>query len=314
MDSTYQNRVIVDFIVGGGWQYYLSASQADVIALVDSLDEVQGVPDSPRLLKLPLGGDDTVLSLLERVCAAHPEMQPLLDEYRQGQNIHLTSGMAQDPRLGGCAILDLDDRGDLEHVFWEVFTRLLEAGNGQLDLVIVREFNSNAGGMGAGGGPAIGSRFCHYVATRSSAKIRRAMVRLGGLTYARVAPRAIVNAGQTTQENLSFMLNSMAPARELRDLDLYELPLRSEDGAAIGDNRELRSRLGATLAQARYADSVNHLLNLSEVNRIARSRFGGMLRSRACWSGMLAARQLMRAAASHFRRQLKALCDDPRPR
>ena len=89
-----------------------------------------------------------------------PELRPLLDEYRERPNVHLASGMAQDPRLGACAIQDLDDRGELTRLFGEIFTRVLEAGNGQLDLLIVSEFDYNAGGMGAGGGPATGSRFC----------------------------------------------------------------------------------------------------------------------------------------------------------
>ena len=137
-------------------QAYAPASRADVTVLIDSVEEVEGVPDDPRLIKVPLGGQDTVLSLLERLCAVHPEMQPLLDEYHRRPNVHLASGMAQDPRLGDCAIQDLDDRGELTRLFGEIFTRVLEAGNGQLDLLIVSEFNSNAGGMGAGWRPRDG--------------------------------------------------------------------------------------------------------------------------------------------------------------
>jgi hypothetical protein len=284
--------------------------------LIDSLEEVECVPDAPRLIKVPLGGQDTVLSLLERLQAAHPEkpeIQALLDEYRQGHNIHLGSGMAQDPRLGACAIQDFDDRGELTQLFEEIFTRVLEAGNAKLDLLIVSEFNSNAGGMGAGGGPEIGGRFCAFAATKTAAKIRRRMVRLGGLTYARVAPRAIINAGHTTQANVSFMLDEVMPAGELRDLELYELPLRSEAGVAIRDNRVQRSLLAGTLAQARYTDGVKHELSRIEVNLVSKSRFGGMLRGQAWWSHMLDPHLLMRAAASGYRQQLKTLRQSPDP-
>jgi hypothetical protein len=165
--------------------------------------------------------------------------------------------------------------------------------------------------MGAGGGPEIGGRFCAFAATKTAAKIRRRMVRLGGLTYARVAPRAIINAGHTTQANVSFMLDEVMPAGELRDLELYELPLRSEAGVAIRDNRVQRSLLAGTLAQARYTDGVKHELSRIEVNLVSKSRFGGMLRGQAWWSHMLDPHLLMRAAASGYRQQLKTLRQSP---
>lgn len=51
-------------------------------------------------------------------------------EYQQRPNIHLGSGMAQDPRLGVCVIQDLDLRGELEPIFEEMYIRVLEAVNG----------------------------------------------------------------------------------------------------------------------------------------------------------------------------------------
>jgi hypothetical protein len=62
MDKPCQTWVEVNFIVGGGMQAYAMASRADVIVLVDSQEEVVGVPDAPRLIKMPLGGEDTALS------------------------------------------------------------------------------------------------------------------------------------------------------------------------------------------------------------------------------------------------------------
>jgi hypothetical protein len=76
-ESLYQNRVAVDLISGGAMQAYSTASRADVIVLIDGLEEVESVPDAPRLIKVPLGGEDTVLSLLKCLCAVHPEMQAL---------------------------------------------------------------------------------------------------------------------------------------------------------------------------------------------------------------------------------------------
>jgi hypothetical protein len=78
----------------------------------------------------------------------------------------------------------------------------------------------------------VGTQFCAYAPQRTSAKIRRHMVRLGGLAYAAVAPQAFINVGYTTAANIALMLETQTPAWELRDLELYELPLRSEDGLA----------------------------------------------------------------------------------
>ena len=265
MDSTYKNRVVVEFNVGGAVQPYAIASTADVIVPIDSREEVEQIPDMPNLIKVPLGGQDTVLSLLERLRGTQPEVDDLLAEYRQ-HNVHLGSGMAQDPRLGACAIQDLDLRGELAQLFDQVLIRVREACNAQLDLLIVRELNSNAGGMGAGGSPEVGARFCAYTAQRTSAKIHREMVRLGGLTYAAVALRSFGNVQQMTEKNVDMMLEEHIPAYELLDMELYELPLRSEEGAAVRDNRTLRDLLAGTLAQARFTEEVNRLLNLCEAN------------------------------------------------
>lgn len=312
MDGTYKNRVRVEFIVGGAMQAYATASTADVIVPIDSREEVEQIPDMPNLVKVPLGRQDTVLSLLERLREAGLEVDELLAEYRQ-HNVYLGSGMAQDPRLGACAIQDLALRGELAQLFGQVFVRVLEACNAQLDQLVVRELNSNAGGMGAGGGPEVGARFCAYAAQQTSAKIRRQMVRLGGLTYTAVAPRSIGNVGKVTKENVSLMLEKPSAAWELRDMEFYELPLRSEDGAAVRGNRTLRGLLAGTLAQARFTEEVNRLLDRCEANPTLTSQFDGMLRGRAWWSKTLDANLVMRAAASSYRDQLKALRQHPDP-
>jgi len=203
MDSVATNRVVeVEFIVGGAWPTYAMASKADVIVLIDSREEVEQVPDAPRLIKVALGGQDTVLSLLERLQEAKPEIGALLTEYLQRCNVYLGAGMAQDPRLGACAIQDLALRGELTPLFDRIFIRVLEAANGELDLLVVRDLNSNAGGMGAGGGTEVGMQFCAYAAQRTSAKIRRHMVRLGGLTYAAVAPRPLSTLARRRRQML----------------------------------------------------------------------------------------------------------------
>ena len=266
MDSQYANKALVDIIIGGTFQDYARVSQAHVVTVFDNQQEVGAILDKPNLLKIPLGGDDTVLSMLTRLSAAKPDVQPLLAEYQQRPNIHLGSGMAQDPRLGACVIQDLDLRGELEPIFEEMFIRVLEAVNGSLGLLVVHEFNSNSSGMGAGGAPEIGARFCAYAAQYTTAKIRRRMMRLGGLTYAPLSWRTIRNTRDVTRENLAFMLDGPISVRELRDMELYELPLRSEAGVPIRGNQRQRSQLAATLVQARYTDCVNNGLNLREVN------------------------------------------------
>ena len=41
MDSLYHHRVVVDFISGGALQRYAPASRADLIVLIDSVEEVE---------------------------------------------------------------------------------------------------------------------------------------------------------------------------------------------------------------------------------------------------------------------------------
>jgi hypothetical protein len=168
--------------------------------------------------------------------------------------------------------------------------------------------------MGAGGGPAVGRRFCNYAARRTAAKIRHRMMRLGGLTYIAVSAKeegVLVNTLVTTREDIQFIHSETIPPGELRDLELYELPLRSETGVAIRDNRDQRSRLAGTLAQARFSHSVNSRLSEWEVNRTHTSRFGNVLRVRAYWSKMIDVDLLQLASASNYRQQLKMLLQSP---
>src|SRR5205085_5397020 len=99
--------------------------------------------------------------------------------------------------------------------FQQVFTRVLQAANGQLDLLIVRELNSNAGGMGAGGAPEVGKRFCTYASHQTMAKIRHQAVRLGALTFVSVAARSIDNARQTTTADLHRLLEDHTPTWQI---------------------------------------------------------------------------------------------------
>ena len=132
MDSQYTNQAQVDIMVGGSFQDYAQVSRAQVVIVFDNQQEVSAIPDKPNLIKVPLGGDDTVLSMLTRLYASRPDVHPLLAEYEKRPNIHLGSGIAQDPRLGACVILDLDLRNELKPIFEETFIRILEAVNGSL--------------------------------------------------------------------------------------------------------------------------------------------------------------------------------------
>src|SRR5438034_381326 len=124
---------IVDFVVGGSGHRWPEASEADVVVVVDSLNELEDVPDLSKLVKLPLGDHETVLTLLERNCERNPKAAQLHKEYAErGTNLNLSDGMAQDPRIGELAIDDAAASGRLEEVFREVLIRLLERCNGKL--------------------------------------------------------------------------------------------------------------------------------------------------------------------------------------
>jgi hypothetical protein len=66
VDSQYTNQAQVDFMVGGSFHGYAQVSRAHVVIMFDNQQEVSAIPDKPNLIKAPLGGDDTVLSMLTR--------------------------------------------------------------------------------------------------------------------------------------------------------------------------------------------------------------------------------------------------------
>ena len=106
LDDTGVGEVM--FAVGGAWQRAVQASKADVVVVFDSWEEVKRVPDAPHLMKVPLGDQDTVQSMLERLQGFAPESwTPLHEEYKAKPNVFLGAGMAQDPRIGTAAIWDL---------------------------------------------------------------------------------------------------------------------------------------------------------------------------------------------------------------
>jgi hypothetical protein len=74
------------------------------------------------------------------------------------------------------------------------------------------------------------------------------------------------------------------PAGQLRDLELYELPLRSENDRMVRDDSLLRARLAATLLQSRFTTGVDGLLDSRRVSDIPTSPSGAMLRGQVSWS------------------------------
>lgn len=308
-----QGRVVVLFVTGGGFQAAVPASLADVCVVVDSRDELLKVPDLGNVIKIPLGDHETVLTLLERARALDAEAAELYTEYQKLPNVYLSAGMAQDPRLGACAMRDLAQSGQLHQYFADILVRVLEAANGQLSVVVIREANSQAGGMGSAGGPEIGARFRAFLETCTSAQLSLHMLRLGGLTYVSVAKRATSNTGYATKRNLDTLFATAAP-RVTRDAEFAELPLRSEDNLPIRDKRALRDALAAPLLVARCSEAVVRLVDEREVNHKPESPFGEIRTIRAQWSDGLDQDELLRAAATAHRASIADLrreCDVP---
>jgi len=306
------NQATVDFVVGGCAQAFIAASKADIIVAVDASRELMRVADLPHVIKLPLGDRDTVLTLLERVAQHQPEAQAVLDEYRQVPIVHLSDGMAQDWRLGRLAIWDLWHRGELDAVFAQILHRAMEVTNGYLEVVEVREENGNGGGTGSGGAPEIGELFIQYVLSRAGAMIRHRMIRFGGLSFVTVAPRAGINTHNATEANLEAAL-AYAESRRIYDLELAELPLRSEAGLPLRDNREMRALLAGAMLQARFAPEVAQTIDARESNLKTAHALGAVRLAQAAWSEFIDRELLIRSAATDFRHQLKALREQPEP-
>ncbi len=312
MSEKKKKRVVIEIAVGGSGLAAVRASNAHVILAIDASSELQQAPDMPNLIKVACGEQDTVLTLLERSQDKCPEARALLEEYHKVPNVHLSDGMAQDPRLGRLAVKDLWLRGELDPVFEEILKRMLEVTNGQLELIEVRELNSNAGGMGSGGAPEVGELFIRWAAVRTEAKFEHRMFRFGGLGHATIAKRAIGNAAERIESNLNSALECADPRRTY-SLELAELPLRNEAGLPLRDNRELRAALTGALIQARFSKKVTLLVDASEVNFKTTHPLGGVHRVQADWSEFIDQEALKRAAATHFRNTLKALREQPEP-
>lgn len=159
---------------------------------------------------------------------------------------------------------------------------MLEAANTQLELLTVRELNSNAGGMDAGGAPEVGSWFCTYASAHTTAKICYQMLRLGALTFVLVAQGAIGNVHQTKTADVARLLDPATPAWQLLNLELYELSLRSEAGLIVRDDRVQRGLLAGTLAKVRFVPKVDHVLTLSVQNEKNAQRYCRILHYPRC--------------------------------
>jgi hypothetical protein len=296
--------VNVDVICGGAFKDFAPASNADAILAVDAREEIDLLPELRNLIKIPLGENDTILSMLERLGPSLPEAKELYEKYRDLPNAHLAAGMAQDPALGKLAIKDFELKGDLHLVFRDVLNRLLEASNGRMKLVRVRELSSAAGGMGSLGAGEIGGQLCAYIEHHTNAKVARQMFREGALSFATVAPRALENCGATSEVNLKTI--GIPVSQRISDLEGYELPLRSESGAPIRDNVKLRNNLSTSLAIARFCPEVDGMIARRGVNEKAKP-LGNILTGQAKFSRGLDRETLRRAAATDHAERLENL-------
>jgi hypothetical protein len=286
---------------GGTGHAWALGAAADVTVMVDSVDELAGIPHRANLIKVPVGDHETLQTLIGRM--AGDELAERLSAYYQGRpNILLSKGMAQDPRIGELVIRDLARSGRLAAVATEVMKQVMVAANGALAHVELIEVNSNAGGMGAGGGPEIGDFLAAHLERSSQATVKHSMYRVGALTFLTLAPRAVGNARMVTVSNLA-RLTRQRSARRIQSMELIELPLRDQAGRPIGDDRELRDRLIDTLMQARRSPEVCALLDAREVND-RDGEFGEMIRMAARWSHVLDMRQTIRGAAGRYLREL----------
>ncbi len=269
-----------------------------------AFDELARVPARDTLIKLPVGDHETLQTLLERV-AGDSLAAALAAEYEGRPNILLSKGMAQDPRIGALLARDLVRRGELEGVARRVMTLLMISANGTLSHVEVVEVNSNAGGMGAGGGPEIGQFLATHIERFSRATVKYTMIRIGALTYLPVAPRAAANARLATRANLA-RLGKQRTERRILDVELAELPLRGEDGQALGAEYDSRSWLASTLFQARRSPEVTALLDAREVNHRV-GEFGEFRRIAAGWSRPIHSSVLVREGAAYYLRAIREL-------
>jgi hypothetical protein len=203
-------------LTGGRCQSYAAASAADVTIVLDADREVARIRDRSGLIKVSLGGNDAALTLLARLpddrCA-----EMVRGDYETRPNVFLGEGMAQDPRPGALAARDFIKSG------WR------------------GEVNGNPWGMGPGGAHEFGRFLIDEIEGRTRATARHHQVRLGGLGYIAVAPRAVRNTARSIPRTSSVCWR-LIPCREFETQHLWNCPCATKS-AVLSWGRQLSARV-----------------------------------------------------------------------
>jgi hypothetical protein len=287
----------VDLAVGGTGTAAVRGSTADLVILVDSKVELDRIPPLADSIRIPLGENDTAQSLLERN-SSDPEAAAILQRYRDRPNVPLDRGMAQDPDLGALAIRDRIRSGELDPVFDEILKLAVIKTNGRLLSVNIKEINSYAGGAGSGGAPQLGEYFASRFESETEAIVYHRMLRCGGLGYP-FGRQVWGNTNYSTKADLERLKEDRA-ARRVRNVELFELPLRSTDGEIVGEDRQRRDTLIGTFAEAYGSPAVNVYVEASEVNYRNQSSLGEVRRLRVKWSDFQSPEELRGKAAKYY--------------
>lgn len=285
-------------LTGGSFPKYAVAAKVDVAIVIDALKQLDLLPNHKEIYKIPLGKpNDTALSILERVTNQYndPDAAQLLQEYNTRPNINISDGMAADPRLSKIALKDLAYNGTLEEHFNQIYTRIQVARNGQLLLLYLMEAFSKGGGTGSGAGSLFGDYFIEHIKSKSCANIHRCCFWMGALSHSVVANKALSNTSKTIVDDVSALVSQSDP-RVTRLVQCLELPLRDNFNNAIGDNRDIRNFLAATLLQARLSPDVMHLIDSTEINNKT-GKFSEFLSMSTQWSASIDKSSLLRAAS-----------------
>lgn len=286
-------------VIGGTFQNLVErvgVAAAQMIVYGDVPRELAMSRARDDVVKLPLGGNATVTSLMKDVGA--PEH---IDMARRMADVSTDFGLVQTRSVGAAAYKQFRDGPDFERfVEQNIFEPMLIESNGAIDLLEHTVMCSAAGGTGS----AVARPWSDDVANFCLERLDDAVVLsqcflVGGLSHAGNGERIFPNTAQTVREWVEWVQSPDHHNRIVRSVLLTELPM-------VRAAKDLRDRYAMSLLQAFRAAQTRECMERGSVN-VPIHPLGGVQILQAGWWSTIAEEELASYVATVHLEQLREL-------
>ena len=279
---------------------YAQILKADMAILLDVSEEVNRVAAAANVVRVALATSETLATL----CQAVSSPAELLARISKLPGVTLDRGLCQVRAVGAMAVKQLLKQPAFGDFLDEALTRLLMLHNGSLDRVEIIVLSSTAGGTGAPCGPVIGQAFVQTITEHSDAVVDLHFLRAGSLSYLGLGKAAQVNDAADIAEIIEEVTSPIRHPREVRSLDLAELPIAGQD-------QVLRDQYAREFVQAYLAEGVQTLLNRTQPNVALTSEWGAVSLFEVGWGASLSSGRVAAETASQYLSEVKELLSTP---